>query len=413
MSDIDNTADATRKTSADTNTHNETRSSSTEQFANRAAGTKNTPQATQQASEAGGAPAANTPCLLTLADSSAGAVVTGTSDDLEQAWSSTLDNDLFDSMFTQDWSQLGADSATGEGPTIEAQSYNSLGTDASDLSIRQLGSLESSVSTFCMPVGEDGPRPHAWPFERSGMEEEGYCVQGGRFGVQRGSSNSSLSDGGLSIGTVVASLLYSFGQESGQRTSDAQQCECPRLLSQLVQFTTRSSMLSGSMDPALDLLFAMEQVTLSTKEAISKCTNCDLSSPYIALIICATMDWILENIGSHLRDGSFLDEGRVSSAGTGGRGRLGSCHPDEGPAPGFSARKSPYVLCVGQLLLPKEVSRACIVELLKLRLQRLVQTVKEIVLISRKNKKTLSDLVRCAAKDVCQKAEAMFGMIDL
>jgi hypothetical protein len=397
---IADTADAAGTTSADTHTHAyaHAHTPTAKQSADRATSTVNTPLADQPASGDGDATAAD-PASLTPVDPSAGAVMTSAGDDFEQVLGGTFDSDLFDSIFSQDWSQLGADNATGEGLAIAPQSY-SLGTYASDHSARHLGSLGSPVSTFRMPMGEDSLRPHAWPFDSSGIQGE--------------SSSSSSSGRCPSIEAVVASLLYTSVQEGGRRTSDGPQCECPRLLSQLVQFTNQSSMLSKSTDLALDLLFAMEQVTFSTKEAISKCMDCDLSSPYVAIIICATMDWILENLGNHLRDGSFLDEGRaVPSTEAGKGGRLGSSHPDQSLASDTSTINSPHLLSIGQLSLPEEVSRACIVELLKLRLRRLVRTVKDIVLISRKNKKTLSDVVRCAAKDVCQKAEAMFGMIDL
>jgi hypothetical protein len=126
------------------------------------------------------------------------------------------------------------------------------------------------------------------------------------------------------------------------------------------------------------------------------------------------MDWILENLGRYLRDSAFIDDEKAADVGvSGGRRRQDTPHQDWSLEQDISEIGSISALFIGDFLLAEEVSRACIVELLKLRLRRLVGAVKDIVLISRKCKKTLSAVVRCAASDVCCKAESMFGMIEL
>lgn len=395
---IIDTADATGTTSADTHTHTHTHNPTVKQFADRATSTGNAPHVDQRADGEGDATAAD-PVSLTPVEPLAGAIMTSAGNDFEHVLDDTFDSDFFDYNDFQDWIQPGAPNAMHENPTLGPQS-NSIGTYTSDHSPRHLGSLGSPISTLRMPTGEDSPWPHTWPSDNPSIQGESLS-----------SSTSSRCPG---IETVVASLLYGPLQEGGQRTDAGPHCECPRLLSQLVQFTNQSPMSSKSMNLALDLLFAMEQVTFSTEEAISKCMNCDLGSPYVAITICATLDWILENLRSHVIDGSLLDEGRASRTTKAGRGgTLGSSHTNQSLTSDTSTINSSYLLFIGQYSLTEDASRACIIELLKLRLRRLARIVKEIVLVSRKNKDTLSNVVRCAAKDVCQKAEAVFGMIDL
>jgi Fungal Zn(2)-Cys(6) binuclear cluster domain len=317
-------------------------------------------------------------------------------DDIEQLLGGPFDSDFFDNIVTQDWTQL-----CGEGSIQGPEAY------AFDNVQGYLPFVESPASYSRISNTTNCPGPNAWLPEISQMQRERLRPSSlGRSPTTRLSQND--------IETVVASLLQTPIQDNGQSTGDRPQCKCPRLLGELVKFTNqsdRSSISSRPPDPSLDLLFAIEQFTFSTKGAVSECRDCSLGSPYIAIIICTTMDWVLESLGRHLRHGSFLDDSRpVPSVEAERGGDLGSIHAAWHRTPSTS---STALLSIGELSLADEVSRECIIELLKLRLRRIVRVVKDILVDIRKSKNTLSEVVRCSAKDVSHKAESMFGMIEL
>lgn len=341
------------------------------------------------------------------------AYTSNSAQEIEQLLGEPFHDDLLDTILAQDWTQLEVESTSYElGPHhgfeqgaghMASQSFESLASQSTNAPLVSAMEFNRLFTTTT-----HGLETHDSCFDSPLIQKEPSPTPFSRIPKMRKQSQNGME-------TVISSLLQAPSQtDDGRRLGVRPQCECPRLLSQLVQFINSSSGSARTAALSLDLLLGVEQLTFSTKKTICECNNCDLGSPYVAIVICMAMDWILESLGWHLRDSVFIDDEKAADVGEGGRrSRQDTSHQDWRLEQDISEIGSISVLFIGDFPLAKEVSRACIVELLKLRLRRLVGAVKDIVLISRKCKKTLSEVVRCAARDVCCKAESMFGMIEL
>lgn len=345
------------------------------------------------------------------------AYTSNSAQDIEQFLREPFHDNLLDSILAQDWTELEVESTPYKlGP-------HDFEREAGNLALQSFESFASQSTNAPLISAMESNRPfttttHSFETNGSGfdsplIQKEPSPMPSSRIPTSRIPNTRKQSQSGMEA--VISSLLQAPLQtDDGRRSGVRPQCECPRLLSQLVQFTNSPSGSARPATPPLDLLLGVEQLTFSTKKTICECRNCDLGSPYVAIVICTAMDWILENLGRYLRDSAFIDDEKAADVGvSGGRRRQDTPHQDWSLEQDISEIGSISALFIGDFPLAEEVSRACIVELLKLRLRRLVGAVKDIMLISRKCKKTLSEVVRCAASDVCCKAESMFGMIEL
>ncbi|KAH8755473.1 hypothetical protein BGZ57DRAFT_859775 [Hyaloscypha finlandica] len=338
--------------------------------------------------------------------------------DIEQLLREPFHDNLLDSILAQDWTEL----------EVESTSYklgpHDFEREAGHLASQSFESFASQSTNAPLISAMESNRPFTTTthsFETNGscfdsplIQKEPSPMPSSRIPTSRIPNTRKQSQSGHTSVCPVPQAPNFNKTDDGRRSGVRPQCECPRLLSQLVQFTSSPSGSARPATPPLDLLLGLEQLTFSTKKTICECRNCDLGSPYVAIVICTAMDWILESLGRHLRDSAFIDDEKAADVGESGRRRRQDTpHQDWSLEQDISEIGSISALFIGDFPLAEEVSRACIVELLKLRLRRLVGAVKDIVLISRKCKKTLSEVVRCAASDVCCKAESMFGMIEL
>lgn len=158
-------------------------------------------------------------------------------------------------------------------------------------------------------------------------------------------------------------------------------CKCSSQLGQLMYLIS----LRHAATRPLDVVFAVEQQLKNTKDAVSACANCCLSSPYMSMMFCTSISWVIEHLEFYIRD---------ATAGSMQRCQITS-------------------LTIGGLTLSKEMSRTCSEALVKLRLRRVVQTARELSMLNTEMKSTLLDGIRSAATETGAVAQQMFGMLEM
>ncbi|KAI2481638.1 hypothetical protein Ptr902_07433 [Pyrenophora tritici-repentis] len=158
-------------------------------------------------------------------------------------------------------------------------------------------------------------------------------------------------------------------------------CKCSSQIGQLMGWV---SLRPTTLLP-LDVVFALEQLLNQTKNTISACKNCSLSSPYMSMMFCTSMSWVIEHLETYIRGttGVSAHSGQITH------------------------------LTVGGLRLSKEMSQTCFEALVKLRLRRVVQTARELAGFNSEVKSTLLDGVRSAAAETGAAAQQMFGMLEM
>ena len=158
-------------------------------------------------------------------------------------------------------------------------------------------------------------------------------------------------------------------------------CKCSVQISQLIY----SVSLRRATATPLDVVFAVEQQLSQTKDTITACARCSFSSPYMSMMFCTAMSWVIEHLEAYMREATAV------SASNG---------------------QATY-LTIGGLTLSKDMSQSCFEALVKLRLRRVVQTAREVTLFNMETKSTLLVGVRSAAAETGAAAQQMFGMLEM
>ena len=157
-------------------------------------------------------------------------------------------------------------------------------------------------------------------------------------------------------------------------------CKCSTQISQLIY----SVSLRRATAVPLDVVFAVEQQLSQTKETITACANCSLGSPYMSMMLCTAMSWVIEHLEAYMR------EATVSTP----NGQM-------------------TYLTISGLTLSKDMSQSCSEALVKLRLRRVVQTARELSMFNMETKSTLLEGLRSAAAETGAAAQQMFGMLEM
>ncbi|RYO32411.1 hypothetical protein AA0111_g4629 [Alternaria arborescens] len=158
-------------------------------------------------------------------------------------------------------------------------------------------------------------------------------------------------------------------------------CQCSSQLSQLIYLVS----LRLAKPTTLDVVFAVEQQLNRTKDTISTCAQCSFNSPYVSMMFCTSISWVIEHLQTYIRESNFVSA--LNSQAT--------------------------YLTISGLTLSKEMSHLCFEALVKLRLRRVVQTARELAVLNIQTKSTLSDGMRSAAVDTGAAAQQMFGMLEM
>ena len=158
-------------------------------------------------------------------------------------------------------------------------------------------------------------------------------------------------------------------------------CKCSAQISQLIY----SVSLRRATATPLDVVFAVEEQLTQTKDAITACAECSLSSPYMSMMFCTAMSWVIEHLEAYMREATAV------SAPNG---------------------QTTY-LTIGGLTLSKDMSQSCFEALVKLRLRRVVRTARELTLFNMVTNSTLLDGVRSTAAEIGAAAQQMFGMLEM
>lgn len=181
-----------------------------------------------------------------------------------------------------------------------------------------------------------------------------------------------------------SSPSYSLGTAASNLVSDLSKdvnCKCSSQIGQLMYLIT----LRRAAPTLVDVVFAVDQQLNQTKDTIHSCANHCLDSPYMSMMFCTLMSWVIEHIGTYVRDVAIAD-----------------VHNGQIP-----------FLTIGGLALSKEMSRACFEALVKLRLRRIFQTARSFTSSNIDANSTLWDGVRSTAGEIGATAQQMFGMLEL
>jgi hypothetical protein len=158
-------------------------------------------------------------------------------------------------------------------------------------------------------------------------------------------------------------------------------CKCSAQMSQLIYSV---SLRSAAATP-LDVVFAVEQQLTQTRDTVTACAKCSLGSPYMNMMLCTAMSWIIEHLEAYVREATADSTNGVQTT----------------------------YLTIGGLTLSKEMSQSCFEALVKLRLRRVVQTARELTMFNIESRSTLLDGVRSAAAETGAAAQQMFGMLEM
>ena len=177
----------------------------------------------------------------------------------------------------------------------------------------------------------------------------------------------------ISSDTTASDLLFDLSKDVD--------CQCSSQLSQLIYLVS----LRLAKPTTLDVVFAVEQQLNRTKDTISTCAQCSFNSPYVSMMFCTSISWVIEHLQTYIRESNSV-----------------------------SALNSQVTyLTIGGLTLSKEMSHSCFEALVKLRLRRVVQTARELAVLDIQTKSTLLDGMRSAAVDTGAAAQQMFGMLEM
>lgn len=177
----------------------------------------------------------------------------------------------------------------------------------------------------------------------------------------------------ISSGATASDLLFDLSKDVD--------CQCSSQLSQLIYLVS----LRLAKPTTLDVFFAVEQQLNRTKDTISTCAQCSFNSPYVSMMFCTSISWVIEHLQTYIRESNSVSA--LNSQAT--------------------------YLTISGLTLSKEMSHSCFEALVKLRLRRVVQTARELAVLNIQTKSTLSDGMRSAAVDTGAAAQQMFGMLEM
>jgi hypothetical protein len=158
-------------------------------------------------------------------------------------------------------------------------------------------------------------------------------------------------------------------------------CECSSQLGQLMYLIS----LRRAAPTPLDLILAVEQQLNRTKGTISTCAKCCLSSPYMSMMICTSMSWVVEHLETYIREATAVNAHN---------------------------HQVPYLTIEG-LNLSEEISHMCSATLVKLRLRRVVQIARELSVLNTDVKSTILNGMRSTAAETGAAAQQMFGMLEM
>ncbi|KAG9186271.1 hypothetical protein G6011_02827 [Alternaria panax] len=215
-------------------------------------------------------------------------------------------------------------------------------------------------------IGEPRQEPSPPP---SHISEQNTCQDDYDFLTHA----ADFAEASSSSGAAASDLIFDLSKNVD--------CKCSSQLSQLIYLV---SLRCATPTPP-DVVFAVEQQLNRTKDTVSACANCSLSSPYMSMMFCTSMSWVIEHLETYIR------EANTASAHNG----------------------LVTYLTIGGLALSKEMSHSCFEALLKLRLRRVVQTARELAAFDVDAKSTLLDGVRMAALETGAAAQQMFGMLEM
>lgn len=272
---------------------------------------------------------------------------------------STFDFETMDSLSLWEW----GDSAF----EIDAAHCNH---SASPAPMWDIPSGSDMLSSTSCGVSNNDAEPRQEPaFVSSHAPQQGVVREHQTLPESTANSSKSHSPPNADLSSLFSDL-----------TKDVD-CRCSSQLGHLMYLV--SLRRTGTIP--LDVVLAMERQADQTKCAISTCGKCCLSSPYMSMVLCSSISWVIEHLETYVRDATTA-----------------------------SAQKGQDThVTIGGLVLSKEMSHTCSEALVKLRLRRVVQTARELMTVNTETRSTLLDGVRSTATETGAAAQRMFGMLEM
>ncbi|CAN9307344.1 unnamed protein product [Alternaria sp. RS040] len=101
---------------------------------------------------------------------------------------------------------------------------------------------------------------------------------------------TGFSEDPISSDTTASDLLFDLSKDVD--------CRCSSQLSQLIHLVS----LRLAKPTTLDVVFAVEQQLNRTKDTISTCAQCSFNSPYVSMMFCTSISWVIEHLQTYIRE---------------------------------------------------------------------------------------------------------------